>query len=217
MGVGRMFPTDPTVLAGFLATSIALIISPGPDTLIILRHALNNGRGAGLAAVTGVQLGLVVHTLLAVAGISLVIASSPVLLKGVAVAGAAYLAWLGFKSLKGGGGLAFDDAGGTSAPSTGQALREAALCNLLNPKVILIFLALYPNFVDYQRDNVTEQLIGLSVIMIVINTIWQAPIALAADALRRWMSNPTVLLAVNRASGAILLVMAVLMLGQNLL
>lgn len=212
-----MFPTDPTVLAGFLATSIALIISPGPDTIVILRHALNNGRGAGLAAVSGVQLGLVVHTMLAVAGISLVIASSPALMKGIAVIGAAYLAWLGLKSLKGGGGLSFGDADGTAVPSPGQALREAALCNLLNPKVILLFLALFPNFVDYQRGNVTEQLIGLSVILIVINTIWQTPIALAADALRRWMSNPAVLKGVNRASGAVLLIMAALMLGQNLL
>ena len=138
------------------------------------------------------------------------------MLKGIAIIGAGYLAWLGLKSLKGDGGLAFDDADKTAAPNTGQALREAALCNLLNPKVILIFLALYPNFIDYQRGNVTEQLIGLSVIMIVINTIWQTPIALAADALRRWMSNPAVLKGVNRASGVILLIMAALMLGQNL-
>lgn len=214
-----MFPTDPTLLAGFLATSVALIISPGPDTLIILRHALNNGRGAGLAAVSGVQLGLVVHTLLAVVGISLIIASSPVLLKGIAVIGAGYLAWLGLKSLKGGGGLAFGGTETTNGPGNGnsQALREAALCNLLNPKVILLFLALFPNFIDHQRGNVTEQLIGLSIILIVINIFWQAPIALAADALRRWMSNPAALLGVNRASGGILIVMAAMMLGQHLL
>ncbi|MDA1090394.1 MAG: LysE family translocator [Proteobacteria bacterium] len=210
-----MFPTDPTVLAGFLATAVAVVISPGPDTIIILRHSLGSGRGAGLAAVLGVQLGLVVHTMLAVVGISLIIASSPVLLNGLASIGAAYLAWLGFKSLKGGGGLTFD-AAGAAAGNSGRALREAALCNLLNPKVILLFLALFPNFIDYQRGNVTEQLIGLSVILIVINTIWQAPMALAADALRRWMANPAVLNGVNRASGATLLIMAALMLGQNL-
>jgi len=209
-----MFPTDPAVLAAFITTATAIIISPGPDTIVILRHALNSGRGAGLAAVSGVQLGLVAHTLLAVVGISLIITSTPVLLKGISVIGAGYLAWLGFNSLKG-GGLAFNDTGTTT--SKGAALREAALCNLLNPKVILIFLALYPSFVDYERGNVTEQLIGLSVILIVLNTIWQAPIALAADALRRWMSNPAVLRGVNRASGTTLIVMAALMLGRNLL
>ena len=216
-----MFPTDPTVLAGFITTAVAIIISPGPDTIVILRHAINGGRGDGLAAVSGVQLGLVVHTALAVAGISLVIASSPVLFKGIAVIGAAYLAWIGVKSFRGGGGLTFneagDEAGNAGGAGIGRALREAALCNLLNPKVILLFLALFPNFVDYGRGNVAEQLVGLAVILIVINVFWQAPMALAADALRRWLSNPAVRLGVNRASGGILIVMAALMLAQHLL
>ena len=211
-----MFPTDPTVLAGFITTAVAIIISPGPDTIVILRHAVNGGRGDGLAAVTGVQLGLVVHTALAVAGISVVIAASPVLFKGIAVIGAAYLAWIGVNSLGGGGGLALDEAGNATGAGAGRALREAALCNLLNPKVILLFLALFPNFVDYGRGNVGEQLVGLAVILIVINIFWQAPMALAADALRRWLSNPAVRLGVNRVSGATLIIMAALMLFQQL-
>lgn len=211
-----MFPTDPTVLAGFIATAVAIIISPGPDTIVILRHAVNGGRGDGLAAVTGVQLGLVVHTALAVAGISLVIASSPVLFKGIAVIGAAYLAWIGVNSLRGGGGLRLDEAGNATGAGPGRALREAALCNLLNPKVIFLFLALFPNFVDYGRGNVGEQLFGLAVILIVINIFWQAPMALAADALSHWFGRPEVGRAVNRVSGGILIVMAVLMLFQQL-
>jgi len=91
------------------------------------------------------------------------------------------------------------------------------LCNLLNPKVILLFLALFPNFVDYRRDDVSAQLITLAVILIVINTLWQAPMALAADALRRWLSNPAARRAVNRTSGGMLLVMAAMMLAQQLL
>ncbi len=215
-----MFPTDPAVLAAFITTVIAIIISPGPDTIVILRHAINGGRGDGLAAVTGVQLGLVVHTALAVAGISLIVASSPMLFKGVTVIGAAYLAWLGLKSFKGGGGLTLNKPGDDNADATGagagRALREAALCNILNPKVILLFLALFPNFVDYGRGNVAEQLLGLSVILIVINIFWQAPMALAADALSRWLSNPAVRQNVNRASGATLIIMAALMLVQHL-
>ncbi len=219
-----MFPTDPTLLAAFIATAVAIIISPGPDTIVILRHAINGGRGDGLAAVAGVQLGLIVHTALAVTGISLVIASSPVLFKGIAIIGAAYLAWIGIKSFRDGGGLTFNKsgnkagngAGNAGGAGSGRALREAALCNLLNPKVILLFLALFPNFIDYGRGNVAEQLVGLAVILIVINVFWQAPLALAADALRRWLSNPAVRRAVNRASGGMLLVMAALMLAQQL-
>ena len=212
-----MFAIELPVLAAFIATSVAIIISPGADTLIILRHAINGGRGPGLAAVGGVQLGLAVHTALAVAGISLVIASTPALLRGVAILGAAYLAWIGMQSLKGGGALKMDgDAPDAAGSTPGRALREAALCNLLNPKVILLFLALFPNFVDYRRGDVSAQLIALAGILIVINTLWQAPMALAADLLSRWLANPAVRTAVMRASGGMLLVMAAMMLAQQL-
>ena len=96
-----MIPIDPTLLGGFIVAAVAIIVSPGPDTIVILRHALTGGRGTGLAAVSGVQLGLLVHTALAVAGISLLVASSPVLFQGLPVIGAVYLAWLGIHSLRG--------------------------------------------------------------------------------------------------------------------
>jgi len=203
------------MLGGFVAASVAIVISPGPDTVLILRYALTGGRGIGLAAVSGVQLGLLVHTALAVAGISLVIASSPVLFKAVAMAGAAYLAWLGVQSLRGAGGLEVE--AGATAAGAGQAIREAALCNILNPKVILWFLALLPNFVDATRGDVTAQLIALALVLIAINVLWQAPMALAADGIRGWLGRPDVRRGVNRLSGAALLAMAALMLAHHLL
>lgn len=210
-----MFPIEPAVLGGFLVAAAAIVVSPGPDTVLILRHALTGGRGIGLAAVSGVQLGLVVHTALAVAGLSLVIASSPVLFKGVAVAGAGYLAWLGFRSLMGAGGLEVEAA--APRAGAGRAVREAALCNLLNPKVILLFLALLPNFVDPARGDATAQLLALAAVLIAVNVLWQAPMALAADGVRRWLGRAEVRRNVNRASGAALLAMAALMLAQHFL
>jgi threonine/homoserine/homoserine lactone efflux protein len=209
-----MFPIDPSLLGGFIVASVAIVVSPGPDTVLILRYALTGGRGIGLAAVSGVQLGLLVHITLAVLGISLIIASSPVLFRVVAVAGAAYLAWLGVQSLRGEGGLELKTQGPKA--TAGRALREAALCNILNPKVILWFLALLPNFVDPGR-NVPGQVIALSLVLIAINIAWQAPMALAADGVRRWLGRPEVRRMVNRASGATLIGMAVLMLAQNIL
>jgi len=209
-----MFPIDPSLLGGFIVASVAIVVSPGPDTVLILRYALTGGRGIGLAAVSGVQLGLLVHITLAVLGISLIIASSPVLFRAVAVAGAAYLAWLGVQSLRGEGGLELKTQGPKA--TAGRALREAALCNILNPKVILWFLALLPNFVDPGR-NVPGQVIALSLVLIAINIAWQAPMALAADGVRRWLGRPEVRRTVNRASGAMLIGMAVLMLAQNIL
>jgi threonine/homoserine/homoserine lactone efflux protein len=96
-------PVDPVTLGAFVLTVLAVVVSPGPDTVLILRYSLSSGHRVGLATVLGVQLGLLVHTALAVAGISLIIASSPLLFKAVALLGAAYLVWLGLQGLIGGG------------------------------------------------------------------------------------------------------------------
>ena len=210
-----MIPIDSTLLGGFIVAAVAIIVSPGPDTIVILRHALTGGRGTGLAAVSGVQLGLLVHTALAVAGISLLVASSPVLFQGLTVIGAVYLAWLGIQSLRGVGGLEVEP--GAAHAGAARACREAALCNILNPKVILWFLALLPNFVNPEAGDVIAQLIALSALLIALNILWQAPMALAADGVRRWLGRPETMHAVNWVSGVILLGMAALMLGQHLL
>ena len=210
-----MIPIDSTLLGGFIVAAVAIIVSPGPDTIVILRHALTGGRGTGLAAVSGVQLGLLVHTALAVVGISLLVASSPVLFQGLTVIGAVYLAWLGIQSLRGVSGLEVET--GPAPAGAARACREAALCNILNPKVILWFLALLPNFVNPEAGDVTTQLIALSALLIALNILWQAPMALAADGVRRWLGRPETMHAVNRVSGVILLGMAALMLGQHLL
>ena len=210
-----MIPIDPTLLGGFIVAAVAIIVSPGPDTIVILRHSLTGGRAIGLAAVSGVQLGLLVHTGLAVAGISLLIASSPALFQALTVVGAGYLAWLGVQSLLGEGGLEVKT--GAAPAGAGRACREAALCNILNPKVILWFLALLPNFVNPAKGSVTAQLIALSALLIVINIFWQAPMALAADGVRRWLGRPGTIRTVNRVSGAVLLMMAALMLAQHLI
>lgn len=67
-------------------------MSPGPDTVLVLRYTISSGRGVGSAALAGVQLGLSGHTLLAVVGLSVVIASSPNLFALIAIAGAIYIA-----------------------------------------------------------------------------------------------------------------------------
>jgi threonine/homoserine/homoserine lactone efflux protein len=76
------------MLAAFVLAISAIVLSPGPDTMLILRYTMNGGQRVGLATVAGVQAGLAVHTTLAVLGLSLVIASSPTLFQAIAVAGA---------------------------------------------------------------------------------------------------------------------------------
>ncbi|NVK19223.1 MAG: LysE family translocator [Methylocystaceae bacterium] len=207
-------PIDGATLLAFCLTAGAIVLSPGPDTVLILRYALNSGRKVGIATVLGVQLGLICHTLLAIFGISVIVASSPILFKTVAVLGAAYLAWIGIQGFRG-ATLKFDKNGPAITPH--KAIRDALLCNLLNPKVIILFLALLPNFVEPQRGNVTLQLVLLAGTLVIINVIWQAPLAFAADAVRGWLSRPRVQKTVNAATGMFLLLFAALMLWEHLI
>lgn len=207
-------PVEPATLAAFTLTAAAIVLSPGPDTFLILRSALS-GRAAGYAAVLGVQLGLLVHTALAIFGLSLLISHSPVVFDTIAVAGALYLAYLGIQGLKGGGTISV--AGGAHGPRPLRALRDAMLTNILNPKVLVLFLALYPNFVAPARGQVTAQLLILSATLIAINVAWQAPLAWGAHQLRRWLLRPQVTLAIARTASAVLIAFAVLLLYDHFL
>lgn len=209
-----MVPVEPAVLGAFAVAVTAIVISPGPDTAIILRHALASGRAAGFAAVAGVQVGLVAHTALAVAGITVIIASSPVLFRLVAVGGAAYLAWLGIQGFVEAGPLSLDRRLETLGSL--KAFRDGAVSNLLNPKVILLYLALFPNFVDEARGAVAAQLVTLAFVLIAINVVWQAPLACAAEVVRRALTRPAVARTVSRATGAVLVLFAGLLLYEHL-
>ena len=207
-------PVEMSVLGAFIVAVSALVMTPGPDTMLSLRYTLTSGPKVGLAAVAGVQLGLALHTVLAVLGVSLIIVSSPPLFKTVAVAGAAYLGWLGVQGLRGGGALSLQGDG--PVVGAGKALRDAIVCNVLNPKVILLFLALFPNFVDTGRTDVSIQLITLAAVLIAINVVWQAPMVWAAEAVRRWLVAPAVARAMARGTGVVLLAFALLMLYEHL-
>lgn len=206
---------EPATLAAFSAVAFALVVSPGPDTMLILHRSVSGGQRVGLATVAGVQLGLVAHTLLAVFGLSLVIASSPFLFKGIAVAGSLYLGWLAVRSVRAGVLETLNKAGSTTSDGV-TACRDAVLCNILNPKVMLMYLALMPNFVDLERGDVPAQLAVLGAVMILVNTVWQVPLSLAANAAGRWLGSPIVKQTVDWAAGGILAMFAVLMLYEHI-
>lgn len=207
-----MFPVEPAVLAAYSLAAAAIVLSPGPDTMLILRYTLTSGQRVGLATVAGVQLGLVVHTLAAVLGLSLLIMSVPMLFRGLALAGGAYLGWLGLQSLRA-GVLTVEDGG--ARVGAVKAARDAMICNILNPKVIVLFLALMPGFLRPEQGSVPAQLATLGATLVVINVVWQVGLTLAAEAARRWLGEPRVQRAVSWVTGLILLAFAVLMVVEH--
>jgi threonine/homoserine/homoserine lactone efflux protein len=199
-------PVDLPTLAAFLVTTLALVLSVGPDTLLIIRYTMSSGSRTGAATVMGVQLGLFTHTALAALGISLVIASSTIAFKSIAVVGAAYLAWLGIQGFRS-GLINVDAMSGGRLVRPFAGMRDALLTNLFNPKVIVLFLALMPNFVDPTR-RIWPQLVTLSIALFVVNVVWQMGIMLVADRARVWLGRPIVQRAVSWSTSAVLFVFA---------
>ena len=204
-----------STLLAFSLVAFMLVITPGPDTMLILHRSTAGGISLGMATVAGVQAGLVCHTLLAIFGLSALIASSPLMFKGVALAGSLYLIWLAIQNMRGSkkAGVLIKD----SEKSLLNAFRDSMLCNLLNPKVILIYLALMPNFVILEFGNVKSQLLILGALLILINTVWQVPLCLAAFSANKYLKNPTVQKYIDWSAGCILMMFAVAMFYENII
>jgi threonine/homoserine/homoserine lactone efflux protein len=142
-----------------------------------------------------------------------IIASSPLLFKALAVSGALYLAWLGVHGLRGESAL---EIGACERSNPARACRDAIFCNVLNPKVIMLFLALYPNFLDLGRGSIALQVASLSVVLLVINAIWQVALVVGSVWARRRLLRLEVQRGVSRVTGGILIAFAGAMLWEHL-
>ena len=139
---------DPGTLAVFALASLALAVVPGPAVLYIVAQSVHGGRRAGVVSALGVATGGMFHVLAAVVGLSAVLAASAEAFTVVKILGAAYLIWLGIRTL-----LSADDRiGGRGAePTLASTYGRGVVVNVLNPKTALFFLAFLPQFVDPSR------------------------------------------------------------------
>ncbi|MGW0769108.1 LysE family translocator [Streptomyces sp. NPDC002676] len=134
-----------TSLAAFLLASLLLVAVPGPNLVYIVTRSVQDGRRAGLVSALGVETGTLVHVLAAVGGVGTLITDHPLAFTVLRHAGAGYLAYLGVRTL-----LSRPRPAAEAVPPARRRLlrvyRDAVLVNLLNPKVILFFLAFLPQF-----------------------------------------------------------------------
>jgi threonine/homoserine/homoserine lactone efflux protein len=164
----------------FLAAAIALVLTPGPDMAFTLATAASRGPRAGLGAVAGICTGGLVWTVAAAAGLAALIAASEHALTVVRLAGAAYLIWLGWKTLRSlDAPLEAEGAG-----SAGRAFRQGLLTNLLNPKIGLFFLALLPQFTNAELGPIWLQMLSLGLVFFTIGGFVLVAIVFAAGAAR---------------------------------
>ncbi len=197
---------DPQVLA-FAIVAALMTISPGADTFLVVRNTLRGGRVDGWATVAGICSGLFVHALLSALGVSAILAHSATGFLALKVAGAAYLAWLGIQSLR---SAARDTAGAEPAGASGtgrvpavRSFREGFLTNLLNPKVIVFYLALLPQFIS-PADAVLAKSLLLTAIHFAEGILWLGFVAWGVDRSRRFFLRPTLRRCMDAICGTVL-------------
>lgn len=187
---------------GFISAAVLLTLMPGPDILFVVTQAVSGGKKTAIVFVAGLCSGLLVHTVAVCAGVSVLLMSSPIAFALLKFIGAAYLFYLGVKAFlaRYESHLDLDVSGAVS----GRLYRKGILMNVLNPKVILFFLAFFPQFIDSNVDNPVPQMMLLGMIFIVQAFLIFSMVAVLADRLvHGLMKNPRVAFWVNVAEAFI--------------
>ncbi|KZD11982.1 LysE family translocator [Oceanibaculum pacificum] len=204
---------DLTQFALYCAAAFVLAVTPGPGIFYVAARTLAGGRAEGIASSFGTGLGGMVHVLAGSLGVSAIVLTSAELFSVLKLIGAAYLIWLGLRTLQ----SARRDAatslnGGSAAPPIGprQAFREGVLVEALNPKTAAFFLAFIPQFVDPTEGHVALQFMILGFVSVVLNTLADVVVVFAASGIRQGATaRPALIRRLREFSGAAIIALGI--------
>ncbi|MFL9927528.1 LysE family translocator [Herbaspirillum lusitanum] len=152
----------------FLLAAMTLTLAPGPDNIYVLTRGIAQGRKAGLVAACGFASGLLFHTTLAVCGFAAVIKAYPPAYHALQYAGAAYLVYLGIRTLRSAASTLSMNVDGDAPQIPLRTIYwQSVIANILNPKVTLFFIAFLPQFIHPEAGHVPAQMLLLAAIFIV--------------------------------------------------
>jgi threonine/homoserine/homoserine lactone efflux protein len=178
---------DPSTLAVFFVATLALLVVPGPAVLYIVARGIDQGRAAGLASVLGISVGSLVHVAAAAFGLSAILLSSATAFAAVKYLGAAYLVFLGIRT------LLSRDAGLVVAErpprSLGRIFAQGVAVQVLNPKMALFIFAFLPQFVDPARGSVALQTLFFGGILVAMGACTDSTYALLAGSAGSWLKR----------------------------
>ena len=172
-------------LISFSVATLALAIFPGPDNIYVLTQALTNGTKSGIATTAGLISGCIVHTTLLAFGISAIITTSETLFYGIKVLGACYLLYLAYKIFKSDSNISLN----VEAPKKSyfQLFKIGVVMNLVNPKVMIFFLAFFPGFLWNKDGNTLVQFYVLGLIFILLSFLIFSSIAMLAGKISKYL------------------------------
>ncbi|TDD94365.1 LysE family translocator [Actinomadura rubrisoli] len=190
-----------TACLAFAAVAALVTVTPGLDTMLVLRTTVTSGRRTGILAAAGVASGCLAWAVASAAGLTALLAASRLAFDALRVAGACYLLWLGGQALWKARRRAFGD-GEVPDPSVSgsAALRTGFVTNLLNPKIGVFYMSLLPQFVPHGAP-----MFGTSMVFAVIHAaeglLWFALVVAAAGAARRALARPAVRRRLQQVTG----------------
>ncbi|PJE96736.1 lysine transporter LysE [Streptomyces carminius] len=182
-----MVPTDR--LAAFAAMSFLLIVVPGPSVLFVIGRALAQGRRAALTTVAGNTLGACVLVVAVALGIGTVVERSVLVFTVLKLAGAAYLVYLGVRAVRERGSLRASFTGDAPARGGPRTMWEGFAVGVANPKTIVFFAAVLPQFADRGQGHVTAQLLLLGLVFNLIAVVCDSMWGLLAATVRGWFAR----------------------------
>lgn len=188
-----------------------MVLVPGADTILLVKNTISHGAKAGVYTVLGMAAGLSFWTLIAVLGLSMVIAQSVVLFSIVKYVGAAYLIYLGVKGFFAKSSLSLDQMQEnvssslekSSNRSNKDSFMQAFFNNILNPKSVLVYITIMPQFIDV-NGSVNQQLMILGAIATLLAVGWFLVLIYLIDYAKKWLKNAKFLTAFQKSTGVIL-------------
>ena len=208
---------------GFVLAAILLNLTPGSDSMYIITRSISQGQTAGFYSVLGIISGILVHTLLAALGLSVLLANSPTAFMIVKYIGASYLCYLGVKMLMSKQqpliGASLQENGKPSSAKTldyWQIYKQGMLTNTFNPKVALFFLAFFPQFINPNYANSTLSFLLLGLTFPVTGFIWCLCLALlASEFSEKLRENPAIESILNKISGVVFIGLGIKLLTEK--
>jgi threonine/homoserine/homoserine lactone efflux protein len=199
-----MVPADH--LLAFALISFLLIIVPGPNVLFIISRSLMLGRTAGVGTAFGGQIGVYVQVAAVAFGIGAVVERSVAVFTVLKLAGAVYLVYLGIQAVRHRNDLGTAMSARAEPKSIRRIAADGFLVGLTNPKAIVFFIAVLPQFVDQSAGHVPAQMLLLGAIFVAIAVFCDSTWALVAGTARTWLASSPRRLAVVGGTGGLVMI-----------
>ncbi len=191
----------------FIIASLAVILTPGQDVLLVMSRAVSQGARAGVITASGVSLGLLLHTFAAACGLGALLLASEKIFVVIKFLGAAYLLYLGFRMLT--GGSCSMDLQRETPSSVVRLITAGFFSNISNPHVTIFFLAFLPQFIARDASHPALVVVQMGVCFACMAFMVKGPIGFFAGSLADWFSaRPQVMKMINRVGGLLFLALA---------